>query len=174
MPDCYDGSLLTLWRQGDTVIAREPLAGIKRDIEPLLPLHHADVGFAAEWRINWAHYEEREAAGALVAFSVREAETLIGYAIFLCVKHAHYVDLTQGLNDALFLRPDKRRGLLGRRLIERCDFYFQHTDIQHIVWHVTAQKDFSPILRRLGYAPEAALWGKARPWAVHPRRPPKP
>lgn len=165
-----DGSVLLqppcLWRDDvGHVIAVESLrsAVLSPGFNELAQDHYREIANYQDkvpLAPRWRDYDAEERAGNLVCITLREHGSLIGYASFLLTRHLHYASLKPGINDLLFLRKDKRNGLLGFRFIKECENHLKRIGVNKYQWHVKPGHDFGLILERLGYLKEEHVYGK--------------
>jgi GNAT superfamily N-acetyltransferase len=136
-----------------TVLQRETMDQVLGEIEPLLQMHFAEIAHYQDIPLDpdMGIYRAIEKDGGLRIFTARSEGVLVGYAIFF-VRHAlHYRGSRQGVQDILFVAPDKRGSTIGPRLISYCDNALRDEGVQVVYHHVKAAHDFSSLLKRLGY-----------------------
>ena len=86
--------------------------------------------------------------------------------LFFFYEHMHY-RLLVATNDVIFLDKDYRtKTTVGLRLIKASEAELElerrrRGEAQmRVLWHVKPKNDWTPILARLGYAPEEIIMGK--------------
>lgn len=143
----------------------ETLQSVRGDLGRLLPLHYDELTFGKE-RIklapDWARYERLDYERKLGIYTARDsAENLIGYACFFLVDHPHYQYAYLAINDVFYIDPAWRSDVwLGYRFLKFIDGELLRLDPDAIKWHVKVQRDFGPMLKRLGYVPEETIYSK--------------
>lgn len=136
-------------------IAVESYADVIGEIKPLLEMHWQEI---ATYRDHipldpdYARYQAAEAAGNLLILTARHRGVLVGYSIFFMLAHPHYKSTLFAMNDIIFLHPDLRGGMLGPRLIKASEEEVRSRGAMKISWHIKPSHDFSPLLKRMGYA----------------------
>ncbi len=124
------------------------------EIKPLLAMHwHEIASFKDDIHFapDYARYKDIEEKGGLVILTAREGKELVGYSIFFLLQHPHYSTTTFAMNDILFVRPDKRGGTTGYRLIKESENAMKILGAKKISWHIKPAFDFSPALEKMGY-----------------------
>ncbi len=64
--------------------------------------------------------------------------------------HPEYSRLT-AQHDVMFLHPDVRIGFNALKFLKWCDNQLKNENVLYVTQHVTVSKDYSPILKRIGY-----------------------
>ena len=100
--------------------------------------------------IDWEAYMESDKAGILRAYTARNG-SLLGYALFGIYVHPHYTDSLQASQDAVFIKPDSRNGLLGLKFMRWCDEQLKNDGVSVIYQYSSNRRNIGPILKRLGY-----------------------
>ncbi len=100
---------------------------------------------------NWLAYNELEEAQQLLAYSVKnEDDVIVGYGLFILQRHLHYEELF-AINDVFYILPEYREGMLGYKFIKFMEKDLEFNQVKMVVWSVKPQKDYSNLLKRLGY-----------------------
>lgn len=148
-----------------TTFQQESLAQAWPDVQRLLEMHYEELTFGKE-RIKLApdagKYEALERDGGLLIYTARDDEKLIAYSAFFLVFHAHYRHNLFAMNDVFYLDPERRDDVwLGYRFLRFIDKQLTAVpEIDAIKWHVKVNREFGPMLSRLGYAAEEVIWSK--------------
>jgi GNAT superfamily N-acetyltransferase len=101
--------------------ALECLANVKEDIKPLIQEHWELVALnQGKIKLNpdWEEYARLDAAGVLKIFTARSDSELVGYFIVTVSRSVHYQDHLFAICDIIFVKPDKRCGATGYKLIK--------------------------------------------------------
>ncbi len=133
---------------------REYLPAIFEEIKPLISKHYLEIAHYQDIPLNpdWDAYKNAEDAGAIRAFTVRNADmALIGYQIFFVKHNIHYKSSKQASQDILFIDPDYRRSSVGYNFIDWCDSQLREEGVQAVYQHVKAEHNFGPLLEKLDY-----------------------
>lgn len=140
--------------------AEEPITfDIVEEISSLTINHWVEVGrrdlpFSPDWTI----YINAGNKGVCRLFTARAEGMLVGYAVFAISPHPHYRGVTLAGQDVLFLDKGHRAGRAGIDFIRFCDGQLSVTGIDVVQQHVTFQRDFGPVLERIGYQPVSTLY----------------
>jgi predicted GNAT superfamily acetyltransferase len=141
----------------------ELIRDVAPDVDELLKMHYEELTLNKD-RVklapDWMRYVSMENAGALRIFTARENGELIGYSAFFVQAHIHYEGTIVACNDVLFLRPDKRLGLTGVKLIKFSESELQRAGVNKITWHAKHNTPLIPLLERFGYRNEEVVMGK--------------
>lgn len=121
----------------------------------LITSHFAEVSASlncSELDIDINRYEALEEIGLLRVFTVRDDDgALVGYASYVIASPLHSSSEAHAYQDALYLRPDCRRGTLALRFIQHCDKELQRGGIMACTHNVPVTRDFGKVLERAGY-----------------------
>ena len=104
-------------------------------------------------------YVRASAEGSIIAVTCRCDGVLVGYALFYLKRLAHYQQVTQAVNDVIFLDAG-HRGPVGLQLIDQSERICRAMGLDKLVWHVKPTHDWSAILKRRGYIVEDLILGK--------------
>jgi L-amino acid N-acyltransferase YncA len=142
--------------------AREPFAQAWTDIQPLVDAHWREVAYPGDTApaIDVPAYTEANLAGRLVVFTVRDGTGLVGYATFWIGPFPQRQGQIGAWQDAVYLTPNSRHGGSGTDFLRFCDAELEAMGC-HVVHHsVREGRDFSTILRRLGYVHAETVYAK--------------
>ena len=144
--------------------AREPFELAWPGIEPLVMGHWHEVAYPGETPpvVDVAAYSCAGREGRLLTFTVRDMgdNALCGYAIFWVGPFPQRMGTIGAWQAAIFLSPEARRGRDGIDFLHFCDTQLRAIKC-HVVHHsVRDGRDFSPILRRLGYVRAETSYAK--------------
>lgn len=139
--------------------ARECVSDVEAEIRPLLDAHYAEIAHYQDIPLlpDWAFYR---AAKTVRVFTARDQGDLFGYAVFFVAPNRHYTSSVQALQDILFIHPDYRGALLGRRFIDWCDQQLKAEGAQVVYQHVKKAHDFGPLLKSIGYEEVETIWAR--------------
>jgi len=154
--------------------AREPFELAWSGAEPLVMGHWREVAYPGDTPpvVDVAAYTAAGREGRLVTFTVRDLPgesadgsaaqlgKLRGYATFWIGPFPQRMGMIGAWQDAVFLSPEARQGHVGIDFLHFCDAQLQAIGC-HVVHHsVRDGRDFSAILRRLGYAHAETVYAK--------------
>jgi GNAT superfamily N-acetyltransferase len=141
---------------------RESVATLWPELLPLADEHWREVRWdpSTEADLDTERYEQADELGLYRMFTLRDRGALIGYAGFWIAPHAMQRGSLQAVADCIYIRPDRRHGLLARNLIARCERALRDLGAQVAHHHVRPARDYGPVLVRLGYAPIETTYAK--------------
>lgn len=124
-----------------------------RELAPLLTEHASEIPHYKGLDISpdFSTYLNLQAAGALRLFTLRKDGRLVGYSAFIVHPHKHSKQSLQANEDLIFISKQYREGIGGYRFIKWCDGELLKEGISIIYRHVSLARDFSSLLKRLGY-----------------------
>jgi hypothetical protein len=157
--------------QRSCLIVHEPWTGrFERDFSALIPFHWREIALYQDripLDIDYEQYRRLEFQHKLMVLACRDLETdhLVGYSIFIVVKHIHYKSTVFAMNDMLWLRPNYRRGLAGYRLVRESERVLRQMGAQKINWHCKLHPKGLPMknllqTRKLGYEVDEVSLGR--------------
>ena len=97
--------------------AKEPFGATYNEAAPLLKLHfeeiakNKDILVAANPCVDM--YKRAEDEGKLLLITARSHSRLVGYFLWVMIKHPHYEHLIVGEEDLHYLLPEYRKGMTG-------------------------------------------------------------
>lgn len=90
-------------------------------------------------------------------FSDKGSE-LVGYAAFFMYYHAHHKTRLSAKQDVIFIRKDHRGR--GVSFIKYCDKILKKIGVEQVLHSVPEIKDWSLVLKRLGYSKLETIYSK--------------
>jgi GNAT superfamily N-acetyltransferase len=131
---------------------REPANSCFEEAMPLIVNYRREVDYYQDFQLDpeFAKYAELEKAGVVRAYTAREDGKLIGFALFFFTPHLHFKSKIFAMHDILYIIPEKRG--FGHRFIKWCDEQLTADGADVIYFFVNGNFNYSPILRRCGYA----------------------
>lgn len=156
----------------DICFRTECLKEFLPDALPLLREHWKEVGSCPQLHaldVDTALYEAIERAGGLHITAAREGGGpdgpnwvggLVGYAVYFVQHYPHVRDLCMAQSDALYLRPDFRKGFTGLRLLQAAEQALKAKGVRNIMQTCTVKKNFGALLRRMAYVNTETVYRK--------------
>lgn len=132
------------------------------EMMPLWVAHHAETAskFYGPLDPDLDMYQRCDRMELLKIFTVRQADELRGYQIFVVKENLHSKKQIVATQDILYLSPEARTGLTGYKFIKWCTDQLQ-ADGVHIVHQVIpARGNIRILLERLGYQLEDVNYSK--------------
>lgn len=139
-------------KSGDYTLKPERLHDIRHEITGLLNEHRDEVGsFGDKYPVDpdWQCYNLLDSSGLLHILCLRHGFELVGYYISLITRHPHY-EFTTAENDIIFIHP-LHRGTIALKFFNYIDKYLLSHKVNFANIGVKPMRDFSPILKRMGY-----------------------
>lgn len=142
---------------------RELFNDVIDELEPLIQSHHEEI----DWRpdkiplgVDRQAYTTMEDQGMFVCFTAREGSKLYGYASYFLHNHPHYKTIRYGLNDALYIRPERRGQGIGRELIRFCEEELISLGAQVVTLNIKQVLNWGDLATSEGYEPVEVAWQK--------------
>ncbi len=132
----------------------ESLRILWNELAPLAAAHWTEIhGDAGAFRPDRARYAAVESAGFLRVFTARDwAWGLLGYAAYIVAPDLHDATRLTATADGLFVLPTHRPLGVGIGLLRHAIAALRAERVTSIEQQVSVACDFSPVLRRLGFA----------------------
>ena len=142
----------------EAVFARETVAGVWDEIQPLLAAHAAEISTFKDIPLTPAKeiYFRMDEIGMARVFTARLHGRLIGYSVVLVAPGLHHAISIQAQQDIIFIEKQHRG--FGRRFIRWCDKQLEAEGVQVMRHHVNAKHNWSKILEQQGYELEELIF----------------
>lgn len=123
-----------------------------QEMRPLWDAHHSEIP-QLDMKIDpdLTAYSTMQKVGALRIYTARVGPMLVGYQIFLVLKHPHRKYSVEANQDMMWLDPEVRMGMAGTKFIRWGDEQLQKEGIAVIHRQISHQKDFGRLLERMDY-----------------------
>ena len=147
----------------ETIIAKESLASVWREIQPLLFEHWREVAIHADIPLtpDRALYEQADKDGKLCIITARVDRALVGYAVYFVSPNPHYRQSLQAIQDIFFVQPSLRGAFIGTRLIKESDIILKAMGVQLVFHHVKLKHPIlGRLLQRRGYHQTEWIYSK--------------
>jgi phage terminase large subunit len=146
------------------VLQRESFADVIDEALPLLHRHWREVSHYPDipLEVNRAGYAALCASNLLRIYTARENGKLVGYAVYVVGKNAHYHGSpNQAKQDVFYVDSNRRGVMLGIRLVRFADEMMRAEGVQVVYQHVKlAHPALGRILERAGYEPIETIYGR--------------
>lgn len=128
-------------------------------IVPLLVANWAETGFDFEFKPDLEMYHNMWLSGVLVALAAWKDDEIVGYCTVIISAHPFNREVVLAAHDAMFVRPDMRRGLLTGRLMLAAEREAKIRGANRFSWHTRAGTDFAEMLKQHGYTEaDVVVW----------------
>lgn len=128
---------------------------------PLLQAHRDELAAAPHLMAlapNVDAYHALENTRSLLALVAYRGEEIVGYSINFIGPHLHYSALRYAHNDALYIKPEYRRGRLGLRLMRETERLAQERGARMMTWHAKPGTTLEKLVQRLNYEIEETIY----------------
>jgi GNAT superfamily N-acetyltransferase len=129
----------------------------------LLPLHYEELALNKDkvpLDPQYEVYRERDAAGAVLFVTLRDAGELVGYFVGFIAPGLHYKTCLTCTMDIFYLRKDKRTGSGGVRLFRFVEAELKRRGVQRWFMGSKVHADASALFKRIGAAPVETYYSK--------------
>lgn len=129
----------------------------------LLPLHYEELALNKDkvpLDPQYEVYRERDAAGAVLFVTLRDAGELVGYFVGFIQPGLHYQTCLTCIMDIFYLRKDKRTGSGGVRLFRFVEAELRRRGVQRWFMGSKVHADASALFKRIGAAPVETYYSK--------------
>lgn len=109
---------------------------------------------------NQEAYRALENTGSLLALVAYANGDIAGYATAFIGPHLHDAGLRYAQSDALFVRPEHRKGMLGVRLMRELEQRARAKGARLMMWHAVPETALARLLSHLGYEMEEIVFSK--------------
>ena len=138
---------------------QEQVEMVETDIIPLMHAHNdelqEDISKEYPLDVSMDTYRRLDKAGSLRIFTARDDGVLAGYATFFVIASHHRRTMVVAHEDALYMKPEYRRGRVAMRLMKFAEDALRAT-CKLVIYHCpTAKPHFGILLTKLGYEPYA-------------------
>lgn len=128
-------------------------ADVLLSVRDLVDANWQETGFDFDFNPDVETYRKLHDAGLMFAVAAFVDECIVGYCSVAVVGHPHNPSVKVASNDALFVDPGYRNGLLSGRLINSAVREARRRGATRFTWHCRAGTDFADMLMRHGYKP---------------------
>ena len=122
-------------------------------VRDLLDANWRETGFDFEFNPDVETYRKLHDAGLMFAVAAFVDGCIVGYCSVAIMAHPHNPTVKVASNDALYVVPSHRNGLLSGRLINAAVQEAKRRGASRMTWHCRAGTDFANMLLRHGYKP---------------------
>lgn len=127
--------------------------GLASEMIPLAADHLDEVSHidGLEFKPDPMAYMRACLAGRCKAYTVRNEDKLLGYLVYSIEPMLNFGDKLVAKQELLYIIPEKRKGMLGVKLIKFSEKMLKELGVNIIVQHTTVKNDVSSLFKRLGY-----------------------
>jgi GNAT superfamily N-acetyltransferase len=127
-------------------------AEVMPGIAALLRENWSETGFGFEFAPDAGTYQRAVDLGVMFIIAAYDDPHLIGYCTMTVTPHLHNPAIKVAVNDALFVRPD-RRGYAAGRLMLEAEREAVRRGATQVVWRTRIGTDLPAALAKRGYVP---------------------
>ena len=135
-------------------IQLESISNLVDELEPLIKLHWEQIELNQDkikLKPDWDQYKAIDKLGMIRTYTVRDNKELVGYFIAVYMKALHHADHVFANCDAIYIRPDKRKGSIGHKLIKYAEKDLSKIGVSMMTINVKTHAPFDRLLNRLGF-----------------------
>jgi L-amino acid N-acyltransferase YncA len=134
------------------IFAIEQNARVWDEVMSLVHLNAAETGALSAEDLNpdKARYQQLEDVGALVVFTARADQKLVGYMYAHVFRHLQFSSTTWAVQDVLFVHKE-HRGVGAVKFLKFIDESLKSAGVDYVLRQVHKNNDYSRTLERLGY-----------------------
>lgn len=147
----------------DIVFQVETWESVIPEIDPLIALHHLEIGEdrrSMPLLIDHEGYCQVERAGQLLLVSARLEDVLVGYCVAFIRNHFHYAARRCGFLDLYYLLPECRRGMAGVTLFRRVEEELIKRGVVKMYASMKLKHDVGRVFERLGWRATDRVYSK--------------
>jgi len=130
----------------------ETFVDCREEIGTLLDAYNEESG-ATGWgpELDVETYARLEQLDLLHILTAREQGKLVGFAVMMIGPDLGYRGRKLAVVNLLFLHPDYRKGIVGRKMIEAVEDTMRVLGADRVALATRPQPDLSPLYERMGY-----------------------
>jgi GNAT superfamily N-acetyltransferase len=143
--------------------AKEKIASFKDEIEALLHEHFSSAIPNQEYCLEpqWNMYNAMQFAGNMVAYTVRDKGSLVGYASVYIYKSLYAKDRTEAQYDMIYIKPEFRKAKVGANFIRYIEKELTGIGVKQISIGSLRHQPFDNLLEWLGYKSAEVIYQKS-------------
>ena len=122
-------------------------------IRSMIEENWAETGMDFDFDPDVEMYRKMHDTGMLFAVAAFEGNDVVGYCTVAMMPHQHNPKILFAGNDALFVAPKHRNGLVPGRLIKTAEREAKRRGALRFSWHCRAGTQLADSLIRHGYQP---------------------
>lgn len=119
----------------------------------LIAANWGETGFDFDLDLDLDAYKAMCDAGVLFALAAFDGDDMVGYCTVAVTSHPFNRTIRMASNDALFVKPEYRAGLLPGRLMRRAEQEAKAQGASRFLWHCRAGTPLAQTLEAHGYKP---------------------
>lgn len=134
--------------------ATESLRDSQPEFEELLPGHWEEIARdrdVIKLAPDWPSYHALEAAGQLHFLVCRVDGKMVGYHLAFVRPHLHYKNSLSCITDIFYLKPEFRKGGIGKNLFVESEKVLKARGVQKVFLGCKIVLDLTPLFEKLGY-----------------------
>lgn len=137
-----------------TTFAVELLAHSQAELEDILPQHWEEIARdrdTIKLDPDWPAYHALEACGQLHFLVCRVDGKMAGYHLAFVRPHLHYRQSLSCITDIFYLKPEYRKGGIGKQLFVESEKVLKARGVQKVFLGCKVALDLTPLFENLGY-----------------------
>lgn len=142
---------------------KEKLFDIFDEISPLLEKHYEEIALYKDkikYKPDWEKYKSLEKAEVLKVATVRDEGELVGYYFCFVLPNPHYSDDLYSVNDIVLIKPEYRKGKIGKGLFEYVERWMKSLNVSVMTVHMKTFLPFDSLCEGLDWDYSERLYTK--------------
>lgn len=111
--------------------------------------------------MNWRAIQELERNDKLCIFCARIEDKLVGFAMYVLMKHLHHASTLWALCDILAVNPDERGKGIASAIVKHAENKFRYSGVDMMVHGYRTIYDTEPLFGKLGFTCREHVYMKA-------------
>ena len=131
----------------------EKFGDFLEEMRPILEDHYDELSVSKQFPLNprYDQYLVLQEQGYLCCITARDEGKLVGYILYLMVRHLHYNDCLTAQDDVYFVQKEYRKGRVGLRLFQNGEKYLKKLGVNRIILTCKLHLDHSRLFEFMGY-----------------------
>lgn len=143
--------------------AIEPYSKAILEMAELYPEHWEEIALnrdVIKLEPDYERYLLLEDNGMLHVVTARCEGKLVGYHVFIIMKHLHYRSSLTATSDITYLKPQYRKGFNGVKFLRFAFDSLKGKGVQRVYTNCKLHHDFGRVLERLGFIEVERIYTK--------------
>lgn len=129
-------------------------------VRDLTEAHRREYGYGFDLNLDVAAYDAAYKAGRAFAVHAFDDSGSIGYCSVFIAPHIHNPAILQAACDGLFVREDRRGGLLAGRIIRAAEDEAVRRGLTHFLWYCKSGTPIVNAFLKRGYVEQDVVLSK--------------
>ena len=139
------------------LFATEPFESVYKEAKPLLELHFQEIAknkdLLSAPNPSMEVYNQAVKEGKLLLITARSAWRLVGYFLWIMIRHSHYQHVIVAEEDLHYLLPEYRRGMTGYLLMKYACQVASNNGAGMLIAREKVGHEHPALMQRMGFIP---------------------